>query len=563
VQEAEPAARKRHRSATVIGLGLAVVVATVVPFRGLASGLLIGGVVDARWTVALHEHWYRWLHGLEGLTSTLYYYPAPDTLGLSDAFFVQGLLHSGLRTAGMSTIDAWSTTGVVMVLAGNVALALLSLRILQRLAVRIVFVVAAGTSYAFVAQFVHPQTAGYALVPWLALLLVMGWAGPPPRTAWAWCLVPPLWVLLALSAWYAAAFTLLIGALAVLLAPILFPVGGLVAHARTRLLTIPRWLAAACGVTTLGLAALWAAVYLPVAGETTRDWYADGAPFAPQLSDFVNVTWPDGGIWSPLMRVTALTEAGTSVEQRLGLTPVLVVAFLVASVAALASLSRGPARFARLQLWCVLIVVTAIGLVVADGRSQSLWRLVWVWVPGGSSVRAPMRIMIILTPLVLAVVLRALEHLMLRSTGRGRIAALVLVSVTCVALVVEQQRPAPASWTARDFIPGEYADATKALVDSGCEAFFLVPPEGDFGNRLAARPEGAVANSNIDAVSIAVQTGIPTLNGHAARLPLGYPAEGGYVADVGAVLSWARAMKPDTTLCVVDAHGAVVRAPAP
>jgi hypothetical protein len=563
VQDAEPAGRTRHRSATVLGLGVAVIVATAVPFRGLASGLLIGGVVDARWTVALHEHWYRWLHGLEGLTSTLYYFPAPDTVGLSDAFLLQGLVHSGLRTAGMSPVDAWSATGVLLVLAGNVALALLSLRILQSLPLRIVFVIAAGTSYAFVAQLVHPQTAGYALVAWLALLLVVGWAGPPPRTAWAWCLVPPLWVLLALSAWYAAVFTLLLGVLAVLLAPILFPVNGLVAHARRRLLTIPRWLAAACGVATVGLAALWAVVYLPVAGETTRDWYADGAPFAPQLSDFVNVTSPDGGIWDPLMRAAALTESGTSVEQRLGLTPVLVVAFLVASVAALASVSRRPSRFGRLQLWSALIIVTAIVLVVIDGRSQGLWRLVWAWVPGGSSVRAPMRIMVILTPLVLVVVLRALERLVLGRTGRPRVAALVLVSVTCVALVVEQQRPAPAGWTAQEFVPVEYTDASVALVDSGCEAFFLVPPDGEFGSRLAARPDGAVATSNIDAVAIAVQSGIPTLNGNAARLPLAYPAEGGYVADVTALLSWARALKPDTAVCVVDAHGAVERAAAP
>ncbi len=548
---------------TAVSLSLAVLVATAIPFRTLPSGLLLGGIVDARWTVALHEHWFRWLHGLESLTATLYYTPAPDTLGLSDGFLVQGLLHSVLRTAGMGAVDAWSSTGVLLVLAGNAALALLSVRLLRTLGLRVVFVVAAGTSYAFVAQLVHPQTAAYALVPWLALLLLLGWTSRPPTTAWAWCLIPPIWVLLALSAWYAAVFSLLLVLLACVLAAIPFPVRDLAVQAWRRVVSIPRGLALLSAATTAGLGAVWIAVYLPVAGEASRDWYADGAPFAPQLSDFVNVTFPDGGIWDPVMRAAALTEAGTSVEQRLGLTPVLALAFVGALVAALTGVSRRQSRFARLQLWGCLIVITAIMLVVADGRSQGVWRLVWAWIPGASSVRAPMRIMVILTPLVILVVLRALEHLLRGRSGWTGVAALALVTVTSVVLVVEQQRPAPTNWTRQDFVPPEYARAVTALPDAGCEAFFLEPPEGDFASRLAARPEGVVATSNIDAVAIAVTTGIPTLNGHAARLPRDYPAEGGYVADIGALMSWARDRLPTAEYCLVDAHGAVLRVRAP
>ena len=49
----------------------------------------LGDRGDARLSIVLYEHWFSFFLGKENLTSTIFFFPATDTLGLTDAFFAQ------------------------------------------------------------------------------------------------------------------------------------------------------------------------------------------------------------------------------------------------------------------------------------------------------------------------------------------------------------------------------------------------------------------------------------------------------------------------------------------
>ena len=106
-------------------------------FRGvLFGGKLPGDIGDARWTIALHEHWYRVWTGAESVRDLHYYYPLPNTLGTSDAYLVQGLLYSLARIVGFGLVGSWVIACFGFFLIGALGVAVLSRQLLAAVARR-------------------------------------------------------------------------------------------------------------------------------------------------------------------------------------------------------------------------------------------------------------------------------------------------------------------------------------------------------------------------------------------------------------------------------------------
>ena len=490
---------------------MAAAVAIVIPFRGIFAGRYIGDAFDARWTSTVYEHWYLVLTGTHALRQTGIYFPYPNTLGFSDAFMLPGLIHSLFRFAGIEMIHAWVTTNVVLQIIFVLGLVILSGQLFSHTLTRVTFIVVGGSGYTWVAQLEHPQTLAYGIIVWIVVAVIAGLRGSAHSANLPWLAVPVLVAVLALSAWYPFFFVLLLTPIAAI--GILIFIPGDVARERLRhgIMRIPKGL----GVVSLAIAALlmalWLWIYLPVANEVDRTW-DDYLMHAPTFVDFFNANHLGGGLWSPLFdRVGWLFRgAPPNLEARVGFTPLLLAGLTATVIWALATISRRASRLASIELTVGWTIVVTWAFIAVDARGTSPFMLAWI-APGGSAVRSPMRINIVLSIAALAAVLLLLDRWLSRQDSRSKrsqISAYLAVGVFGLALTAEQIRTDTARWSYTRDDAALLADAGSALTRSQCTIFRVTqtrPPSPD---------DTPVLESLIAATS-----GIPTSGGYSGGAP--------------------------------------------
>jgi len=163
----EGSARRRDAWARWVPAACAVL-ATLWVYRSvLLRGQLPGNIGDARWTIALHEHWYRVWTGAESVRDLHYYYPLPNTLGTSEAFLVQGQFYALARLLGLDQINSWVIAGFAFFLIGALGVAALAGRLLDSRWAQAAMVLASVASYPVLVAFGHIQLYGMLAVSWI------------------------------------------------------------------------------------------------------------------------------------------------------------------------------------------------------------------------------------------------------------------------------------------------------------------------------------------------------------------------------------------------------------
>ncbi|HET9648111.1 MAG TPA: hypothetical protein VFP34_07745, partial [Microlunatus sp.] len=379
---------------------VAAVLATVWVFRGvLRGGLLPGNDGDARWTIALHEHWYRVWSGQEAIRDLHYYYPLANTLGTSDAFLVQGQIYSLGRLLGFDQINSWVVAGITFFLIGALGVAALARRLLDSRWSQVAMVVLSVASYPVLVGLGHVQLFGLLSVSWIFVGLHDVISRRHVRRGVALVvLVPPL---LALSSWYALMLgSVVIGFLGLGLM-LVSSWAGIVRMGRQVAGDLWRTLRSIPGAV-LGVlfVVLWAGVlwvYLPSRGLLPKPGWTDVVAFSPRWSDIWNASDGGGGIWHGLYaRLPDLAQS--NYEQQRGFTPILLVAFVVVTLTIFRSVvlanrapviaattvdrpadiaSRGVGRAGLLA--SSLTVAAVIGLFLIDERGLSLYGILWAY----------------------------------------------------------------------------------------------------------------------------------------------------------------------------------------
>ena len=177
--------------------------AFLINYQSIFSGTkLLGDLGDARLSVTIYEHWWRVFRGFENFNSTLFFYPAKETLGLTDSFFFPGTMHSFFRLFGFSIINSWYFANLILLFLGIVGITRLGSRFINNDIALLGFVLVSSISYPFVTQLGHIQTLGYLLAFWIIdwiFLLKIGSKAQQKRAKHCLLIAFPL---LALSAWY-------------------------------------------------------------------------------------------------------------------------------------------------------------------------------------------------------------------------------------------------------------------------------------------------------------------------------------------------------------------------
>ena len=501
----------------------------------------LGDRGDARLSIVLYEHWFSFFLGKENLTSTIFFFPATDTLGLTDAFFAQGMLHSIFRFSGFGTLDAWALTNIVLIFLGILGISRLASRIFYSQVIVFCVTLLASIAYPFVTQLGHVQSIGYLFVFWLvdwAILAKNGNLGQKKRARIFLILGLPI---LALSNWYPFALLVLMFCLAILVY--------LVGHPSSIWLNFKRILQASLGeikssenrnfqtkvavICSISLWMLWLRIYLPVMSALDSKSWGEINFFSPRLGDLINASYRSEGVHKAIYEKLHLSNSPTY-ERSLGLTFSLFFFVLCLSYLLIRKSNLISTRDQKISwvVLCISIIPTL--LIIQDEFGHSAWYPFWKIIPGVSSIRAPFRVSIYSSWLLIF-----LLYYLLRNRR-----PVVIVSLT-ILLIWDTSRVIPTDWERDQYLPLQTKLVLSQIEKNNCGSFY-------------SRPSTVGDNTifQIDNEVMASTFGIPTVNGYSGNFAKGWPT-GLDAATDSQVLRWFDFNKSqsENRICIFDESG--------
>jgi hypothetical protein len=521
---------------------LVPVIVFFINFFGLLSrNELLGDRGDARLSIVLYEHWFSFFLGKENLTSTIFFFPATDTLGLTDAFFAQGILHSIFRFTSFGTLDAWVLTNVVLIFLGILGISRLASRIFHSQVIVFCVTLLASIAYPFVTQLGHIQSIGYLFVFWFVDWAILAKNGSFAQKKWARIFLIVGLPILALSNWYPFALLVLMACLVILVY--------LVGHPSSIWLNFKRILQALLGeikssenrnfqtnvavVCSISLWMLWLRIYLPVMSALGSKSWGEINFFSPRLGDLINASYRSEGIHKAIYEKLHLSNPPTY-ERSLGLTFSLFIFVLILSYLLIRKSNLISTRDQKIS-WAILCIsIIPILLIIQDEFGRSAWYPFWKIIPGVSSIRAPFRVSIYSSWLLIF-----LLYYLLRNRK-----SVVIVSLT-ILLMWDTSRVIPTDWERYQYLPSQTKLVLAQIEKNNCGSFY-------------SRPSIVGDNTiiQIDNEVMASTFGIPTVNGYSGNFAKGWPT-GLDAATDSQILTWFdfNESQNEIRICIFDESG--------
>lgn len=518
-----------------------------------------GSMWDHRLLVYLNEHWFRVVSGDAAWRNPSMFHPVANDLGYTDGLAAFGLAYVPFRWLGMDQFAAFELSIIAMVTLGFAT----SFVFFQRtLKVSFPLALAGAFSFSFsnslALQVAHAQLFAVQLIPVSALLAAATvTAVGRQRNIRAIVLASTLGVVLGVlfyTSYYVAWFVVLAtGVTAV----------SMVVCARPEVRRAFEWLrqhirsVVACVLGgVVGFAAMlvpFAVTYLPVLNESGGRSYAevfDLIPGIPNLLQFGrrNALWG----WSADGLATATGFESTSVGQELiplgTATPLLAITTLVGLMIGLVRWRRTQDA-PRLRVGAGMVVASVLLMASAVKVGDfSLWRVVYLLVPGADAIRAPGRLLLVVSFLMVTAWVLVGDVIWRRvrpwwGADVRRSVAVVAVAALGFLVPLEQIQTGLAHTINRR----EQLDKLAAVGDppADCAWFVLVNPPAGYGMFVVA--------AQMDAMLISHQVGLPTVNGYSGLFPEGWdlldPLGKGYE---DAVRAWVAQESLSSTGCVFD-----------
>ncbi len=509
--------------------GLAALIATLSIFSTvLIKGKLLGDLLDARFTIVVNDHWYQFITGNQSFSNLGFYFPNQNQLGFSDAFLATGLLSIPLRVFGLTVINSWLISNMVLsFICFFFAAKFLGIVLNNKLSGALLTILFAS-SYPFIAQLGHLQTFGYLLVfPILYFLRAVYYS---PNTAIrSAMIVVLLFELLSLSAWYAFVFCLALISIMLGFLSLFFGARFL----RDKFLDV--WsnlkfdfnsfslLARVCIIcATLPMPIAWLKIYYAGFDQISNKGYGEFVFYAPRWGDLFNSVNQSWGIQRVFNELTHQRISG-SFERALGFTPILLVLTLL-----MICFLAYPSKFVEhsvkkwaLTLFCTGLIPSLI--LVTDDEGHSLWRFIWVLIEPIRSIRVPFRVSIFTTWIILF----AIFYVLSKSKAKG-----VLIVFVFALIFIDTWRPIPANWSRTQELSKVGQEIKVTLENQKCDYFFVNPSSTNREPWI----------TQVEAMMISNQTGIPTINGYSGNWPEGWPI----------TPYWGGASKPDVEIWVSE-----------
>ncbi len=481
------------RWAAAAASALAVLAVFYRAFFLTGGDLVAGDLADTRSLIAILEHWQAVFAGRAPLASPNFFAPFRGALGFGEAMFLFAPPYAILKLAGLDRYLAFEFTLMLVKGLGFASLYAL-LRNPMRLSVAPALLGAALftiSSLSYVSA-PHAQLVAEAFVPAAAWLV---WRFHERGARWALWLAAAILGLLFSTSFYIA----FLAALSMAVAGAIWMVVG-EGDGGFRIMSGKRFApwGIALAIFTAALC-LFLYIYLPALARSGGRSLGETALYLRGWREALDVG-PGNLVWGAVVRRVYDPLRKMTGEYGQGWPPVTALTAAFVAISSIVSLGKTGAAMrhrivATLGLSCLALYV----LTVRFGSIVPWW-LVFHLVPGAQGVRVPGRIHHILGIGVAVLCACGLDSLL-----RGRRAARIAACALAAFLLVEQINVAPMALIGRG--AEDAAFRRFAQPPPVCRTFFETNP------RL---PDAA---GQVDAMLLARQWNIPTMNGYHGVLP--------------------------------------------
>lgn len=496
---------KQNKFKNTYPLIISIALTQLIQIRPYLLGNFYGDPFDGRLQIVLHEHWFRFFSGITALRDTNFFYPYEYGLGLSDPFVIQGFIHTFFRFFGFDMYDSWAASNIIMIFLGNLGLALIAHSYFKSNAIKFFFVLINGISYTYVAHiYLHPNITGFALIPYIFYFAIHKNIKIKNRIA----LIYVSFLMLAITSWYGFVFTLLFGVIYLLFKFQSLNISCIKEALVSKILFFSI-------IITAPIPLLFFYIHLPVLNDVTRT-KDEMLLNSPNFDNILNASQLGGGLFNSLYSLFGLSPSKFFKEYEIGITFTFLLIFIISFILLISKQKN----IKLLHLWFTNIIILALFFKI---NNFSVFSLFWDTLPIISSIRIPIRYLIIFAAINIFIFLAILDKYYMKNIKGIRFWILVFL---LLIISFDQFRLQTSNFVKKDY------QADKKIVQTlvnnkNCKAFYLDSEGIEWWN------------DQLDAMIISSTTGIPTVNGYSGGYPKNYPNQDWRGrADLGRVREW-------------------------
>jgi len=505
-------------------------------------GKLFGDLLDARFTIIINEHWFRFFEGKEGLTNLGFYFPTTNQLGYSDGFLATGMISIPFRLMGFSSVQSWLISNLVLLLVCLYFAYLLFESLFHSRYRSMGVTILVATSYPFLAQLGHLQTLGYLLAfPILFFLRQSLSSSSKQKIYWFIASILVLEIL-ALTSWYGFVFFISLCGLYCLLyifyggwSPAEAGVKNFSKELKASFMLLRSSVGVFLAFTVVLFILVWVNIYSLGLHSIGKKTYKEFVFYAPRWGDLFNSStqaWYFQDKWNHLIRTTA----SPTFERALGFTPILAGSIFFLLLTLQFKKLKQQTIFGLNEKSLLALIPLCLLTLITDEQGHSFWRFIWVAISPIRSIRVPFRVSIYLTWIIL--------YLLFFALGKLEVKKFIFI-VLFFLLFFDAWRPVSASWKQSDYLTPMDLSISHALNVNDCHSFFINPKNDADQPWL----------TQVDAMVISQSVGISTINGYSGDWPNDWPIKaywGG--ASAPKVINWIKKLdkKANQRFCYFD-----------
>jgi len=521
-------------------LVITAVVLNLYIYRTVFTGNLIGEPFDSRLMISLHEHMWRWLNGLVSFRDTEFFYPYQTALGFSDVFLVQGLVYSIFRFSGFDSMSSWLNVTILLTIIGNIGWVFVAKKFINNFVVQLLFIMTIISSLSFVYYMgLNPNIVGYSFLSWFFLLFysLINEKNLQKKHI-KFCFFVLSILIYALSCWYGTFFLIITLAFRYLIL-FIFKKEKIKFSFNLKVLKVYLFFSPAI----IFFSWLFYFVYITIASQPDRP-VDDLLRNSPRIQQILKGANPNGGgidgsvftnlyrflnLDTPIIYGTKLGDWGGG----LGLfVPIATILVLL--------LNAYYKKFLKDYSW-IGAVALVYSYFVVFGDDNSVHSYFFNSITGLNSIRSPSRYIIFVGYGSIFLVFYYFDKIF-STLKQIKVRFLLLLFLSI--LVLDQQRSSFKGWDRKDFINAELM-ATKVEIQKNCDYFYYDHPGGWWFDQ-------------IEALTFAVQIGVPTVNGYSGAYPPGYPVEPWNSSDDPLkIFDWIKKIDSDKRGCLVTGRSEI------
>ena len=466
----------------------------LIPFRNILLKTYIGEPFDTRLIIAIHEHWFWVLKGVRELDDLKIFYPFEKTLGYSDGFLLDGIIHTFFRLIGSSTLNSWNLTNILVLFLGMIGTYLILKPLMKSRFILLILLFLISNNYIFIA-YIHlwPQTIGYLLISWPINFIYKIFNNKNPSFYLNLLLIfIPIY---ALSFWYPAWFLLVSIFLCIMI---------LISNKQSRVRAISWYRTIGLGFNKKSIAILspiwiyfwylFVKIYVSNVNRLTRD--PEEIYYGPTVKDFFATSRLGGSLFDPIYQFLRLHNAEAPTDKFedwiIGFSPLVILILLLIIYGSKIDLFD---RYLLIATGLILIIFTNFN---GYGVFITLWNnfeLLQV-------IRVPSRFNLYAGFLIFIIIFRYIDKVFIKTDKKQLLISFFII----LLLLVDNWRVAPGRWSDKDFIDSDLL-SLKSKVIKNCEYFSVTNPgAGHWSDTMDATVLSALSN-------------IPTINGYSGTSP--------------------------------------------